>query len=238
MEIIALFGSALLMGLITGFHCIGMCGPIALSLGLGAGSWKFHLKNLSYQFGRITTYSLMGVVLGLLGTGFSLLGIQSYISIAAGILLIVSLFFPVVIKSVERYFSPVQKLMVFVKVRLGGKLQSPTTSSKYITGVLNGLLPCGPVYIALTAALAIGGWWQSGLYMFFFGLGTLPMMFSIVVAGSLMSVSLRNKLYKVYPFVIALVGCIFILRGLHLGIPFLSPPEEALKVEAKKRCCE
>ena len=91
---IALILSALGLGFASGFHCIGMCGPIALSKGLTKKqSTNFYLQNLTYQFGRITTYSILGGILGIIGEGFEMVGFQQYLTIAVGNLIIIMALF-------------------------------------------------------------------------------------------------------------------------------------------------
>ena len=91
---IALILSALGLGFASGFHCVGMCGPIALSLGLNKQQQvNFYLQNLTYQFGRIITYSILGALLGIIGEGFEIAGFQRYLTIGVGILLIIMALF-------------------------------------------------------------------------------------------------------------------------------------------------
>lgn len=230
--------SALVFGLITGFHCVGMCGPIALALGLDTqNKVKFYLQNLTYQLGRITTYTSMGLLFGIIGKGLNLLMYQKYISIFAGIVLILMVILPGKTSEISHKVGFLKNRMLQVKLFLSSYLRKKDLKSRYITGILNGLLPCGPVYIALTASIAAGSIVKSGLYMTMFGLGTLPLMFATVTAGSLISIGFRNKMTKIFPYVTVLIGIIFILRGLELGIPFLSPPAEAFQIKATKSCC-
>ena len=113
---------------------------------------------------------------------------------------------------------------------LGKLLQKSDYKSRFLTGLLNGFLPCGMVYMALTASLAAGGIWQGASFMALFGLGTLPFMFAVVLVGNMMTQALRIRVLKIIPFLMVILGGLFIVRGLELGIPYLSPKEEALKV--------
>ncbi len=228
---IALIISALGLGFATGFHCIGMCGPIALSLGLTKSqAVNFHLQNLTYQFGRIVTYSLMGAVLGIVGKGFEMAGFQKYLTIAVGVMLIVMAVFSFGGKDFASKVPFLSKFLLKVKMSLANLLQKPDYKSRFLTGILNGFLPCGMVYMALTASLAAGGIWQSALFMSLFGLGTLPFMFAVVVAGNMMTQAFRLKVLKIIPVLMIVLGGLFILRGLELGIPYISPKGEALHI--------
>ncbi|MFY1047886.1 sulfite exporter TauE/SafE family protein [Chryseobacterium sp. GP-SGM7] len=228
---IALIISAIGLGFASGFHCIGMCGPIALSMGLTKKqATNYYLQNLTYQFGRIFTYAFLGAILGIIGQGFEMAGFQQYLTIGVGILLILMALFSFGGKDFASKIPFISKFLFKVKSNLGKLLQKADYRSRFTTGILNGFLPCGMVYMALTASLASGGIWQSASYMALFGLGTLPFMFTVVLVGNLINQSFRIKVLKFIPLVMIILGGLFILRGLDLGIPYISPPSEAMKV--------
>ncbi|WP_313215095.1 sulfite exporter TauE/SafE family protein [Soonwooa sp.] len=231
MEIALLF-SALFLGFASGFHCIGMCGPIALSMGLTREQKiNFYLQNLTYNFGRIITYSILGAIIGIVGESFQFAGLQTTLSIVVGILLILMALFSFGGKDFATKIPFINKALLKVKLKLSKLLTKADLSSRFTTGLLNGLLPCGMVYMALTASIAAGGIWQSALYMLFFGLGTFPFMFAIVLIGNFLNQNMRLKIVKIVPIVMILLGGLFILRGLELGIPYLSPKKEALQIK-------
>ncbi|ROI08035.1 sulfite exporter TauE/SafE family protein [Chryseobacterium sp. H3056] len=228
---IALILSALGLGFASGFHCIGMCGPIALSMGLTKKqSTNFYLQNLTYQFGRITTYSILGGILGIIGEGFEMVGFQQYLTIAVGILLILMAVFSFGGKDFASKLPFLSSFLFKVKMKLSKLLQKADYRSRYATGLLNGLLPCGMVYMALTASLAAGGIVQSAGFMALFGLGTLPFMFLVVLVGNLMTSALRLKILKIVPVMMIILGGLFILRGMELGIPYVSPQKASMQV--------
>lgn len=228
---IGLVLSAIALGFASGFHCIGMCGPIALSMGLTKKqAANFYLQNLTYQFGRIFTYSLLGAILGIVGEGFEMAGFQQYLTIAAGVLLIVMAIFSLGGKDFASKIPFLSGFLFSVKSNLGRLLQKADYRSRFSTGILNGFLPCGMVYMALTASLAGGGIWQGALYMALFGLGTLPFMFAVVLAGNLMNQAFRLKVLKAVPVIMIILGGLFIVRGLELGIPYISPRAEAMTI--------
>lgn len=228
---------ALGLGFATSLHCVGMCGPIALSIGLSAkNKLKFTLKNLTYQFGRVTTYTLLGLTLGLIGEGFSLVGFQNYLSIAIGVLMIIMVLIPKFFDNQNINAKPLQAILLKVKIGLGRYLRRQDFSSLYTTGLLNGLLPCGAVYAALTAAIGVGSFKQSALFMFFFGLGTIPLMFLTVLFGNFISLEWRQKILKILPIITLILGILFILRGLELNIPYISPSKEVLQIDAAEYC--
>ena len=228
---LALIISAIGLGFASGFHCIGMCGPIALSMGLTKKqATNYYLQNLTYQFGRIFTYSLLGTLLGIVGQGFQMAGFQQYLTIVVGILLILMAIFSFGGNDFASKIPFLSKLLLQVKMNLGKLLQKADYRSRFTTGVLNGFLPCGMVYMALTASLAAGGIWQGASFMALFGLGTLPFMFAVVLLGNLMTTAFRIKILKFVPVLMIVLGGLFILRGLEIGIPYISPKKEALKI--------
>ncbi len=228
---IALIVSALILGLGSGFHCIGMCGPIALSMGLTKQqALNFHLQNTTYNLGRIVTYAFLGAVLGIVGEGFNVAGIQQYLTVGVGILLIVMALFSFGGKNFASKIPFLSKFLLSIKINLGKYLQKPGYSSRFITGILNGFLPCGMVYMALTASLAAGGVWQGAAFMVLFGLGTFPFMFAVVFFGNMMNTAFRIKVLKIIPVMMITLGGLFVLRGLELGIPLVSPKKEAMQV--------
>lgn len=230
MELALLF-SALGLGFASGFHCIGMCGPIALSMGLTKKqSTNYYLQNLTYQFGRIVTYALLGAVLGIVGQGFEMAGLQQYLTIAVGILLILMAIFSFGGKDFASKIPYLAQFLFRVKMNLGKLLQKADYRSRFTTGILNGFLPCGMVYMALTASLAAGGIWEGAAFMTLFGLGTLPFMFSVVLLGNLMTNAFRIKILRAIPVMMIILGGLFVLRGMEIGIPYVSPKKESLKI--------
>lgn len=228
---VALIISALGLGFASGFHCIGMCGPIALSMGLTKKqAANYYLQNLTFQFGRIFTYAFLGFLLGIVGEGFQFAGFQQYLTIAVGILLIVMAVFSFGGKDFASKIPFLSGFLLKVKMNLGKLLQKSDYRSRFTTGILNGFLPCGMVYMALTASLASGGIWQSAVFMALFGLGTLPFMFGVVLLGNLMTTAFRIKILKFVPVMMIILGGLFILRGMEIGIPYISPKKEALQI--------
>jgi sulfite exporter TauE/SafE len=218
------FYTALLFGLLSSLHCGGMCGPIALSLPRNGNS---PLQNFSgkflYNSGRIATYTLLGGFLGMFGKGLSLAGIQQGISIALGIGVLLVVAFSYNPDMLLQKISAFRIFQTFIIKRFQKVLKRPSFASMFIVGVLNGLLPCGVVYIALTGALATGNILSGMGYMALFGLGTLPMMLAISLAGSVISLSFKKSIQKITPFVMVFFAVLLILRGLNLDIPYISP---------------
>src|SRR3989344_2027322 len=222
-----LWTGAFLLGLFGSLHCLGMCGPIALSLPVHKyGLLKKYGGIALYNLGRISSYALIGLLFGTIGTSFRLFGFQQYLSIAFGVLL---LLYIVVSKSKIAYRFTIVRFDFFFN-RLKSKMkfffQSKKFHALFAIGFLNGLLPCGMVYMSLAGALATGSSFQGMIFMILFGLGTVPMMFTIAQVGDLISLNLRSKIVKIIPYSLALMSILLILRGLNLGIPYISPKWE------------
>ncbi len=212
--------TALILGLAGSLHCAGMCGPLMLALPRsGSGRIGFVAGRLAYQGGRIFTYSLLGVGFGFLGRSLAVIGLQRWVSLSAGILLLAGL-----AAALPKGASlPVLGLVGFLKRNAGRLLQRRSVGSLVLLGTLNGLLPCGLVYAAAAGATAMGNWTGGIAYMSLFGLGTLPLMLGLSLSSQSMPVSWRLHLQRLVPVSLAVVAMLLILRGLALGIPYLSP---------------
>lgn len=217
-----LLWTSFLVGLVGSLHCIGMCGPISFALSQDRGS-QLLIKRLVYNIGRITTYALMGCFFGLLGMSFSIAGMQQWVSLTLGIIIILYLILP------PKYFLFLEKITfarnanVWIKLRFAKLFKNKTFSGQYMIGLLNGLLPCGLVYVALGAAIASGSYWKGMLNMAMFGLGTLPLMFIFSLTSNFVNISFRKKLTRFIPVFLFSLAVLFVLRGLNLGIPYISP---------------
>ena len=216
--------AAIILGLLGSFHCVGMCGPIAFMLPLDrVNRWKRTLQLVSYHFGRILTYSLLGLLFGIAGNTFHFFGIQQQLSIAIGIIMILTIITPTHITSKYSLTRPIYKLVSKVKSALGAELKKKDPETFFIIGFLNGLLPCGLVYMAVFGAIALGEPLQSSLYMALFGLGTVPLMTTAIYLGNFLTGNVKQRILKAVPYVVVAIGILFILRGLGLNIPYLSP---------------
>ncbi|MCG8474949.1 MAG: sulfite exporter TauE/SafE family protein [Cytophagales bacterium] len=219
-----IYSAAFLIGLMGSLHCVGMCGPLALALPVRNRTFPNVLRaTLVYNSGRVVTYMLLGLVLGMLGKGFSFAGTQQYLSVATGVLMLLFLLLPKSLVQRAEQIRPVFLLNQWLKKKMGVILKKRTTDAHFVMGLLNGLLPCGLVYVALAGALATGEMIQGAVYMGAFGAGTVPMMLFVGAAGKMVSINFRQKILKAVPAFVFTIGVLFILRGLNLGIPYLSP---------------
>lgn len=229
--------TAFIFGLISSFHCIGMCGPIAMMLPVDQNNQAKKVTQIStYHIGRLTAYALIGLVFGLLGKGFLMAGIQQKLSLFIGIVIIFTVLIPEKVIVNYNFSKPIFKIISKIKTALGSQFKNKSYKSLFTIGLLNGFLPCGMVYVALFGAIAMQSPIYGVFYMILFGLGTVPMMSSIVYLTSFLTVPVRNKIQKVIPYVVVFLGIVFILRGLGLGIPYISPSNMSLFVQEQPNC--
>lgn len=200
-------------------HCAGMCGPILITVNQGRTK---PLSEVLHHSGRLLTYALFGAVAGALGNTFSIMGWQQSFSIAIGVLMVLS----VLIIPLSKRFNAIEGELSRVAIKFTGWIHRAgfgKNQLRFLTGVGNGLLPCGLVYLAVAGAANTFTPWDGALFMLAFGAGTLPMLLVLTAFGSKLSLSLRNKLRKLIPITVFVMGCLLIVRGMNLGIPYLSP---------------
>ncbi len=229
--------TAFIFGLMSSFHCIGMCGPIAMMLPVDHNNQaKKVVQIITYHAGRLTAYGSIGLLFGLLGKGFFLAGVQQRLSIFIGVAMILVILIPEKLLARYNFSKPVYRLISRIKQTLGSQFKNKSFKSLFIIGLLNGFLPCGMVYVALFGAIAMQSASYGVLYMVLFGLGTVPLMSSVVYINGYLTVPLRNKIQKIIPYAGVIIGLLFILRGLGLGIPYVSPSNMNLFIQEKANC--
>ncbi len=229
--------TALIFGIISSFHCVGMCGPIAMMLPVDhKNQVKKNLQIATYHIGRLTAYAILGFSFGILGRGFYFAGIQQYISIIVGILMIVIVIIPKKTFVKYNYSKPVYKLISKIKSSLGNQFKKKSFDALFTIGLFNGFLPCGLVYAALFGAIAMQNIALSTSYMFLFGLGTIPLMTAVVYFSEVLKFPIRSKMQKIIPVITIIIGTLFILRGLGLNIDYISPSNLSLYVQANANC--
>ncbi|MBD1434741.1 sulfite exporter TauE/SafE family protein [Sphingobacterium sp. DN00404] len=213
---------AFFMGLFGSVHCAVMCGPLLLAINGQMGlSWKVVFNRLLYQIGRILTYGIMGLFLGILGSMAVVQGWQRGLSIVVGIGLVIIGMFYVFGKNTQALTRFQTKAVQPFARYMGRWLYRPGGS--FVAGILNGILPCGMVYMALASAMNADSLTNSFLFMVLFGLGTLPLLFVFSFAGSFSKPIFKRGFNRVIPFLYLIMGIWFILRGANLDIPYLSP---------------
>jgi sulfite exporter TauE/SafE len=224
------------IGLLGSLHCLGMCGPLALALPGGqAKGLEYFFGRLLYNVGRVVMYSLLGAVIGVVGGMFRISGLQQWLSIAVGILMLVGVLFPARLAGVAGKVPGFATLEGALRRTLSALFARRSLGVLLLIGFLNGFLPCGLVYVALGAASTTGGPAEAAVLMAGFGFGTIPAMLGVSLFGGRISGVLRAKLSRAVPVVIAMVAVLLILRGLGLGIPYVSPKVNAETEDVN--CC-
>ncbi|MFN8415481.1 MAG: sulfite exporter TauE/SafE family protein [Cytophagaceae bacterium] len=222
------FITAIVFGLLSSFHCVGMCGPIALALPVipNTSNW---ITVLIYNTGRVVTYSMMGAAMGMIGYSLQWWGAQRYLSIIAGVgIVLFTLWYWLAKSSMGSGFVWVS----FLKKKFQYFIQQKSLSGIFALGIINGWLPCGVVYLALSASIMMGSIGGSAVYMAGFGLGTIPMMAALSYVRQA-SFWKRWSLHKWIPVYSLTLGMLLCVRGMSLGIPYLSPEVK----ENKVNCC-
>ncbi len=212
-----------MLGLLGSLHCLGMCGPIAIALPGSNSKLRLIISRFMYNTGRVLAYMLLGYVAGIVGKTIAFAGFQNSLSIAMGVLIIVAIVIPlrfVTLLFPSRIFGVFGSRFSTIWKGVFGR---GTMSSLLAVGILNGFLPCGLVYVALAASLTTGGAFDSLMYMALFGLGTIPAMLTISLMGQIIDAKVRLRLSRLAPVGAVLLGCLLILRGMSLGIPYVSP---------------
>lgn len=216
--------SAVILGLMGSLHCVGMCGPIAFMLPVDqSNNFKKFGQIFIYHFGRLLAYGIIGLLFGLLGKGLYVFGMQQKLSVAIGVLMILMVLVPIKVFNKYNLSKPIYKIISKVKNRLGRELKRKSSDTFLTIGFLNGFLPCGLVYMALFGAIAMGSAVEGSLYMMLFGAGTIPLMTTAIYFSGLLKGGVRQKVQKLIPVFVIVVGALFIVRGLGLGVPYLSP---------------
>lgn len=230
--------TAIILGFAGSLHCVGMCGPIGLMLPVDRKSpIKLTMHTFLYHLGRLSAYFTIGVFFGFIGKGLFLAGFQQRLSILMGIFMIVIALIPTSFLNKYHFSRPIYFIIAKVKKKLGFYLQKKSKTALFFIGFFNGYLPCGLVYMALIGAVSMASALQGGLYMAIFGIGTIPLLSAFIFAGNFVNLSVRNKIQKMIPIFVVIVGLLFVLRGLGLGIPYVSPSNAKLQISNNPANC-
>ncbi len=216
--------AGLVFGLLSSFHCVGMCGAIALALpGANATGGRWLADRLLYHLGRIGMYTILGAAVGTVGRGLHVLGWQQGLSVVSGGLILMLVVVPEAWRARAAGAVGLARPLAAVQRNLMHWMQRPGPLALLLTGALNGLLPCGMVYLALAGALSVPGVGGAMTYMALFGLGTLPLLLGVGLTTRLVGPAVRFRLRRAVPWAAGTMALLFIVRGLGLGIPYLSP---------------
>jgi len=215
---------AFFIGLFGSIHCRGMCGPLAFAIPVNTIKWwQVAGDKILYNTGRVVTYSLLGLLMGFIGRQLWVYGLQQGVSLLSGMLIIIA--------ALSRLFK-----MRLAKHKILSILTQPFNkllsyalrhhSGHFIIGLINGLLPCGFVYLALAGAINTTSPVTAAMFMFWFGMGTFPLMLAATISSGFVGPMVRRRINRLIPYVMICLGFWFILRGLNLNIPYLSPAKQ------------
>lgn len=221
--------SSALMGFAGSLHCIGMCGPLVVSLEMTSGKSQWMRSRWVYHLGRLTSYTLLGAAFGMLGLGIAQLGFQRWLVLLSGGWMLLLLIRP---PQAGRW-----KFLAWqdrVRRAFLIRMKDNHLGARFVMGALNGLLPCGLVYVALAASLATMEGWKGAAFMAVFGLATSPALFFVSVISKMLSARFRNNSFRWVQIGLVTMSFLIILRGANLGIPFLSP---SLNPSTENVCC-
>lgn len=237
----AVYWGALLLGLSSSFHCFGMCGPLVMAIPMKSKSKVKRAFGITqYHVGKTFTYALLGLIVGLVGISIQAFKWMQVLSVISGVVII---FF-----AWESFIRlPFGQKIQQSFTRVAGKslralFKSNLPFKPLFFGMINGLLPCGLIYVALINSLLAGSPTGSATAMIFFGLGTVP----VLTLAKWISMRIKWKSTWITPILITLVGVMIIFRGLNLGIPLLSPKINTHLItdshgntveESKLECC-
>jgi sulfite exporter TauE/SafE len=224
--------SSFVLGIGGSLHCLGMCGPLAMSLPFSSmQKAKRNAQLVIYFLAKAFGYGLIGAMLGMLGKGFSIMNWQQALSVVAGIVMLALLFLPALRPKMGNFLF---------RRQFGHLYQAMMQRTRWyhflLLGLLNAFLPCGLVYTALAAALVSAGAGQGFLNMFLFGIGTAPALMLMILVKHQLSMKLRLRLKPLSVAVSVLVALLLIVRGLDIGIPYLSPQMHA-ETNTVEQCC-
>lgn len=225
------YGVLFVVGLVTSLHCIAMCGGINLSQCVSykvdsGNSGKFSIvkPSLLYNSGRVISYTVIGGIVGALGH------VISFSGAAKGIVAIISGVFMIIMGlNMLNIFPWLRKLTPRMTKIFGNKIHS--NNGKYgpfYVGLLNGLMPCGPLQAMQIYALGAGSFAAGALSMFFFSIGTVPLMLGLGAVSSMLSGKFTHKMMKVSAALIIVLGVLMANRGMALsGFSLSSIPFDA-----------
>ncbi len=210
---------AFFTGLFGSLHCVAMCGPLVMAIPFQGNFWFSLAQKVIYQFGRILTYSFFGYLAGSLGAIFNILGLQQALSFVSGCMLILIAFYHFTGRSRQsNHFY--QKIFTPIVTFMGRWMSKPYGG--FFAGILHGLIPCGMVYMAIAGSLNAGSPFSGSEFMFYFGLGTTPLLlFASIIPAMLRRLRVSRLMV---PVLFLIAGSFLICRSLNLRIPYVSSP--------------
>ena len=217
--------SAFILGLLGSWHCVGMCGPIAMMVPGSKGKNRVVAAGL-YHFGKIMSYALIGSLFGLFTAFITSLKVQSWITISAGIFIGILAFAPTLLNYVERKGFKIFNGLINFKNKISKALNKNKAEYGFYIGFFNGFMPCGLVYIAAIGAMVQPSVIESVGYMVLFGLGTIPFLSLAIFTSGFIKERLRLHSSKVRTVAFIAISIFMIWKGYNgLKIEIEQPQE-------------
>jgi sulfite exporter TauE/SafE len=232
--------AAFITGLVGSLHCLGMCGPIALALpGTARQGWSYFVGRLLYNLGRLSTYAVLGAIVALLGVAAAMFEVQRWFSLILGMVMLVLALHHFGVWG-KRFAQHDNFFTRSWRRGMGQVMRIRGLGGMFALGLMNGILPCGLVYAGLFIAAHSSTAWEGAAKMALFGLGTLPLMLSLSWSGKWLGAWLKQRSRMIMPSMMTFLGILFLLRGMALGIPYVSPRLEqgSAPGKVKMSCCE
>lgn len=219
------------LGLFGSLHCVGMCGPLAIAFSSKESNTKAQnlMSALAYNLGRTTTYALLGLVFGLMGSFLLVTNLQKATSVLLGLTLIISFALTIDIENLITKKGILSRYYFRVRSLINQMMQQSKSYHPFQLGMANGLLPCGLVYLAIAGALATGTLLGGVIFMALFGLGTIPILLTLTTGIGLIPNGFRKSYRKALPYVTLGFGLFLIYRGIIVKMPAEINFWEALK---------
>jgi sulfite exporter TauE/SafE len=225
--------SGLFLGLASSIHCAGMCGPLVLSMPFYGSEGRLSWRSVfEYHIGKTLMYAFLGALFGVFGMGIRISGFQQIFSIVFGVFLLIVLFGP---KLHPQIGQLIQRVEMGYHVLVSKVVKFGSGGAFLVLGLTNGIIPCGMVYVALGASVLAYSVSYGALFMILFGLGTLPVLTSIIAGRSLIKKKFSTSFVQIKNLTLLILALLFILRGMNLGIPYLSPQ---IGADDKLECCK
>jgi len=219
------------MGFLSSFHCVGMCGPIALALPVHRGTRARRIAGvLAYNAGRALTYAMFGMVVGTLGASLAWLGMLRYASVVIGAAMLAYVFWPSRLEQQLQMPLAWQKTINLLRQRMCFYLKRADLPGMLLLGMLNGAIPCGMVYMALVSSVATGSAFGGGVFMALFGLGTMPAMLMLGMAKQQFTPALRTRIRKLMPVLVGIAGIWLVVRGITTSYSGHTPPSAGITI--------
>lgn len=205
-----MFLSALIMGFAGSLHCAGMCSPLAMTV---TNMSRSVLSNrIFYNLGRITTYGLLGATVATIGYIIPISAFQNVLSFILGITLIVLAVIGITGVRIPLVTNALAKFTVLLKNGFGKFIHRKNYAALLMLGALNGFLPCGLTFLALSFCITLSAPAQGFTYMFLFGVGTLPVMLGLVSIVGLIKNKLQWNVKHLTAGLMILSGVLLIVR--------------------------